>query len=522
MKNQFRFSVFAPSLMLATDKYKLSHHKMIDPSVSEVYTNITPRSARYAGLYPDADNKALIVGVRRAVGYIHELAWQFFDTPWSQLSDYYGDVLRPSMPANADYDGLLTMYKNLHNIGYLPLHIKALPEGSRCPIKVPFATIRNTDPTTAYLTNYLETPINSEIWKTIVDGSRAYELLRFLMAAAIKTTGTAAGVEFQAHDFSGRGMSGIMDFSNTGLGHISCFTGSDTTSSLEVVHRYYATRVGELISTSPPATEHMVMSLGGQNNERELFRHLIQDLYPTGIVSIVSDTWDYWNTVSSIAASLKDVILARTPDATGFPAKVVFRPDSSDPVKVICGDPDAPVGSLEYKGSVQILWEIFGGTVTSQGYKLLNDKVGLIYGDSITPERLRLIVKGLIDKGFASTNVVFGVGSFTYQYVTRDNFSIATKATWAKVSGQSVNLIKDPKTDPGKKSATGLLHVGKDSLGNFYLKENCSVEEEASGYLQSLSRNGVFVDVAPYWTDIRKSVVQQALQQGADLDLLLA
>lgn len=513
---------FAPSLMLATDKYKLSHHKMIDPEVTEIYTNITPRSAKYAGLYPDADNKALVVGTRRAIGYIQDLALVFFDTPWAELSDYYNDVLRPSMPANADYPGLLAMYKNLHRIGYLPFHIKTLPEGSRCPIKVPFVTIRNTTPDTAYLTNYLETPINAEIWKTVVDASRAYELLRFLCAAALKTTGTVEGVEYQAHDFSARGMSGIMDFTNTGLGHISCFVGSDTTATLEVVNRYYRTRPTDVISSSPPATEHMVMSLRGQSNERELFRHLLEDVYPTGIISIVSDTWDYWHILTSIVPSLKDVILARRPDESGAPAKFVVRPDSGDPVKVICGDPDAPIGSPEYKGSIEILWDIFGGLTTPQGYKVLNSKIGLIYGDSITPDRLRLIVKGLIDKGFASTNVVFGIGSFTYQYVTRDNFSLATKATWAQVSGYPVNLIKDPKTDPGKKSATGLLQVRKDPRGNFYLKENCTAEEEASGYLQSLSLNGEFVTPAPYWTDIRDGVVKQAIQQGADLDMLLA
>ena len=170
------------------------------------------------------------------------------------------------------------------------------------------------------------------------------------------------------------------------------------------------------------------MCMGGLDDEIGTFRRLITELYPTGIVSIVSDTWDFWRVVTEYASLLKDTILSRPGDPMGF-AKVVFRPDSGDPVKVIAGDPDAPVGSPEYKGAVECLWDIFGGTITATGHKLLDSHVGVIYGDSITLARAAAILEALHQKGFASANIVFGIGSFTYQMCTRDNFGMAVKAT---------------------------------------------------------------------------------------------
>jgi nicotinamide phosphoribosyltransferase len=187
---------------------------------------------------------------------------------------------------------------------------------------------------------------------------------------------------------------------------------------------------------------------------RDTYKRLITKIVPSGIISIVSDTWDYWAVLTDIAPSLKEEIMARD-------GCVVFRPDSGDPVKIICGDPDAPEGTPAHKGSLQILWEEFGGTVNEEGYKQLDSHVGLIYGDSITLTRAYQILNSLEKAGFASSNIVFGIGSFTYQYVTRDTFGMAIKATYCTVDGQNRLLFKDPVTDngAGKKSLKGLYQI---------------------------------------------------------------
>src|SRR6202000_2624070 len=166
--------------------------------------------------------------------------------------------------------------------------------------------------------------------------------------------------------------------------------------------------------------------------------------------------------------------------------------DSGDPVKIIIGDTDAPAGSPEYKGAIECMWEIFGGTITPKGYKLLDGHIGLIYGDSITTERQFAILEGLKQKGFASYHVVLGIGSYTYEYVTRDTFGFAMKATYGEVNGEGRDIFKDPKTDDGtKKSARGLMQVYRDSdTGKLTLKDRCTWEEEGQGELKSVFKDG--------------------------------
>jgi nicotinamide phosphoribosyltransferase len=226
------------------------------------------------------------------------------------------------------------------------------------------------------------------------------------------------------------------------------------------------------------ATEREKLEYG----EFQHMRRLITELYPTGIISIVSDTWDFWHVINMYLPILKTDIMARN-------GKVVIRPDSGDPVKIICGDLLAPKDSSQYKGAVECLWDIFGGTINSRGFKELDPHIGLIYGDSITLNRASMILEQLEVKGFASSNIVFGVGSYTYEYVTRDTFGFAMKATSGVVNGQRRDIFKCPKTDNGdKKSAKGLLRVA-------YVKHKLVLEEqvdeigEAVGLLQP-----VFID----------------------------
>jgi nicotinamide phosphoribosyltransferase len=242
------------------------------------------------------------------------------------------------------------------------------------------------------------------------------------------------------------------------------------------------------------------MCAGGMDTEVETFRRLITE-YPSGVLSIVSDTWDFWNVITNTAKELKQQILDRTPDSLGL-AKVVFRPDSGDPVKIICGDPAAKEGSPEQKGAVECLAEIFGTTTNDKGYKTLNQRVGLIYGDSITLQRANEILQQLANKGYASDNIVFGIGSYTFQYNTRDTFGFAMKATYVEVNGQGLPIFKAPKTDSGmKKSAKGLLRVTGTS-GNFKLDNLVSKEEANSGELQLVYKDGKIIKSESF-ADIR-------------------
>jgi nicotinamide phosphoribosyltransferase len=286
-------------------------------------------------------------------------------------------------------------------------------------------------------------------------------------------------------------MSNALAAAASGAGHLLSFTGTDSLPALEWIENYYgdthfAGKPNGFIGGSVAATEHSVMCAGGDLNETETFDRLL-DLYPTGIVSVVSDTWDLWNVLTNILPSLKDKIMARD-------GKLVIRPDSGDPVDIICGTHPMPRwldATPAEKGVVQLLWEEFGGTVNAAGYKELDPHVGAIYGDSINYDRAQAIAERLAAKGFASTNIVLGVGSYTYQYVTRDTFGSAMKATWAEVDGEGRDLFKDPVTDNGlKKSAVGRLAVLPGAHGGMRLVNRATPEQEAQSMLRPVWEDG--------------------------------
>ena len=470
----------------AIDFYKADHRRQYPVGTEYVYANFTPRSSRLAKMLPDFDDKIVFFGLQGFIKHFLIETWNegFFNQPKAKVVAAYKRRMDNSLGEGAVP---VEHIEALHDLGYLPLKIKALPEGSRVNIKVPVLTIINTDPNFFWLTNYIETVLSAELWKSCTTASIAYEYKRFLTQYAEKTGAALDFVPVQGHDFSSRGMSGIYDAAQSGVGHLTSFIGTDSVASIDYAEEYYnATGV---VGVSVPATEHSVMCMGSEESEIETFRRLICELYPAGVVSIVSDTWDFWRVITEFSVELKAEILKRQPNALGL-AKVVFRPDSGDPVKIICGDPDAKRDSPAYKGAVQCLWEIFGGTETAQGYKVLNERVGLIYGDSITLERAQNILKGLEAKGFASNNLVFGIGSYTYNYLTRDSFGFAVKATWGQVNGVGRELFKDPVTDSGvKKSAKGLLRVEQTENG-FELFDQQSFEQEKMGALQTVFENG--------------------------------
>lgn len=456
--------------ILYKDFYKTDHRRQYPEGTNLIYSNLTPRGSRIDGI-----DKVVVFGIQYFIKdyLIRRFNEGFFNQPKEKVIDAYKRRMDTALGPNAFP---LEHLEQLHDLGYLPIHIKALPEGSLCPMRVPFLTIYNTKPEFFWLTNFLETIMCNVIWGAINSATIAKRYKEILTDYANLTSDMPDFVQWQGHDFSMRGMFGFEASLISGMAHLLSFTGTDTIPAIDALENFYgANAEQELIGGSVPATEHSVMCMGGQEDEVDTYKRLLTKVYPTGIVSIVSDTWDYWSVITDLLPKLKDVIMGRE-------GKLVIRPDSGDPVEIICGTNNT-------KGTIELLWDLFGGTINSKGFKQLDPHIGLIYGDSITIERCQQICEGLRRKGFASTNVVLGIGSYTYQYNTRDTFGFAMKSTYGEINGKPYNIFKKPKTDSGiKNSAKGLLRVNI----NYQLIEEVDWTSEG-GLLETVFVDGTLV-----------------------------
>jgi nicotinamide phosphoribosyltransferase len=436
--------------LTAIDFYKADHRRQYPDGTTEVYSNFTARSSRNPEI-----KEILFFGLQYFIKDYLLKSWQyrFFQQPKEEVVATYKRRMDYALGKDAIS---MEHIEALHDLGYLPIRIKALSEGSLVPIGVPFITIVNTDPRFFWLTNYIETIMSCYLWKPITSATTAYQYRKLLHQYALKTGSSTDFVKFQGHDFSFRGMSGPQDAAASGAAHLLSFSGTDTVIAIDFLEDFYdADAEKELVGCSVPATEHSVMCMGGQETELETFRRLITKVYPKGIVSIVSDSWDFWKVITEYLPQLHKIIAQRE-------GKLVIRPDSGDPVKIICGDSYAEPNSPQNLGVVRCLWNIFGGG-TKDGYKHLDSHISVIYGDSISLDRATEILEQLRRAGFASDNIVFGIGSYTYQYVTRDTFGFAIKSTSGVVNGERRDIFKCPATDDGtKKSAKGLLRVDKE------------------------------------------------------------
>lgn len=575
--------VFAPHMV---DCYKLGHAAMYTAGTDFLYSNLTPRSNKYfkAQAAKDYDGKMVVFGTQGSVMEIVE-DWNdsFFSKPKADVIRRYRRRLNGLLG-----EGVVSTARMeaLHDLGYLPLEIRAIDEGARIGMKVPMLTIKNTIPEFFWLVNYLETALSNQIWQMTTNATIAYEYKRILVAAALRTGAAVEGVLFQGHDFSMRGMPGYVAASRSGSGHLASFGGTDTVGAVDYIEDYYGFGLdldAYFIAGSIPATEHAVSSSniltrvakmeaeGAQGDvrldaETRFLFDYITKLNPTGFCSYVADTYNYWDVLTKVLTNddVKFAIMARD-------GRLVIRPDSGDPVDIICGTIEGHYDTLqdaewqiedmhrteaaeacegsycmgcdsydaivyitseskyykittefeynrhdkqyyyvdesdtsseevqptpEMKGSIQVLWEIFGGTVNEKGFKELDSHIGLIYGDSITLARAQKITDKLESMGFASTNVVFGIGSYTYQCNTRDTFGTAMKATGTGVEGDFFEIYKDPATgDKLKQSAKGLLYVSKDEDGNYILEDQVTAEKEQSGELKLRFKDGEFFNV---------------------------
>lgn len=566
------FDLFAPTV---TDGYKVGHRPLYPEGTNFAYSNGTFRSDRI--FISDKsksrfwDGKVVWVGIQGALREINGL-WKrsFFDKPKDAVCKRYARRMNAYLG-----DGMVNVecFEKLHDLGYLPIEVLSIKEGSRVNMNVPVYTVYNTVPEFFWVVNYLETLMSALVWKMTTNATIAYEYRRTLEFWAKETGVDMSYVDIQGHDFSFRGLSGPEDAARVGLGHLVVFKGTDTLPAIDYAEdMYFADVTKEFVACSVVATEHAVATSNILFNvskllkeisskcadasvdvtelravgELEFIKEVLTVKHPKGIVSLVSDSFDFWKVITEIAPALKQEILSRQPDANGF-AKTVFRPDSGDPVKVICGSAFeidtisqetlqnawekgyeyvyciTPFGyyhkiipifadgfthavyhtavvepTAEMKGAVHCLFETFGGTKNDLGYVTLHERVGLIYGDSITVQRADEILRRLAKKQFASNNIVFGIGSYTYQYNSRDTHGFAVKSTVVRVDDEIVELFKAPKTekDTLKKSAKGFLKVVKDEAGNFVLEQEQEIDiddvAEASGELKRIFRNSEF------------------------------
>ena len=537
--------IFAP---FAADWYKPGHKPMYNQNTKLIFSNLTPRNDKNFAHYADKNARGVIVlGLRRMVMDSMVGMWKkFFKMKREAAVKKFARMSKNALGAAAPS---AECWGELHDLGYLPVEIRALPEGILSPIGIPVYTIHNTVEKFFWVTNYIETLMSTESWKTITNATAAFQYKRVAMSYALATCDNVDHVNFQCHDFSLRGLSNVEDGYKSGIAHLASFTGTDNILAIEAVHEYYGIDDDQFVAGSIPASEHSVATtnisrivkdleehfphLAGDVDglrylaEKEFLLTFIRDIVPEGFCSYVADSYDYWAVLTRILPELKEEIMMRN-------GRLVVRPDSGDPVKVVAGynivseeelenikpyevedllvstkngyfEPryslttqtwviDAECQQIprhEAVGSIQVLWEIFGGQVNSKGYKVLDSHIGMIYGDSITVKREIEILKRLKANGFASSNIVFGVGSFTYQFNTRDTFGIAVKATGCFIDDYEIMVSKEPKTDPNKRSAKGFIKVVRKD-GILHQVDNISFEEinDEDNLLQPIFRNG--------------------------------
>ena len=777
--------------MFWADFYKISHYLMGEKGTEKLYSTLTPRHSRIEGI-----NEVVFFGLQGFIKdyIIEQFNVGFFKVKKSKVIKRYKRLISCTLGDDcADSSHI----EALHDLGYLPIRIKAVKEGTLIPMRVPVFTIESTDKNFYWLPLFMETFISANIWKVITSTTIVKKYRDICEKWAEKTCDSKDHIQWQCHNFSYRGMSGNEDATTTGAGHLLYFTGTDTIPSIPYLEDYYGANVEkELVGASVKATEHSIQC--GYQDDLRYFKRMLE-IDPTGIVSIVSDGYDYFNVIGNILPELKNDIMTRSgklvirPDCYddkteiltnngwklfkdlnresdlvaqfdngninftkplnyidehycgeminfksiknkidllvtpnhrmlrfnnemnrfevkeakdikyyynynlpvsglkqgiintltsydklmiafqadgrckikedrnvgilggkyilefqfakqrkidklkeiceqgGFEYKIskptsnelskshenwndqstfyvymdekplkmfyewvdftdksyiwcrefinevsnwdasirdndrikfdntnksdaeivqvasvmsgyrstftesvdnrsnkfnnintvhivphrscvegqavkkevisydgriycvtvpsgmlvirrneqiVISGNSGNPIKIICGDKES-TEELVKKGSVEDLWDIFGGTINSKGYKVLDSHVGLIYGDSITPEYAEEILKQLEEKGFASSNIVFGVGSYSLGYYTRDTFAFAMKATYTIINGEERFIFKDPKTDNGiKKSQRGMVAVLQGEDGKIYFKDGLNAKDK--------------------------------------------
>ncbi|AYV78294.1 MAG: nicotinate phosphoribosyltransferase [Edafosvirus sp.] len=456
------------NILLATDVYKLGHLEQYVDGCTNVYSYLMARSNKNY-------ERSVFFGLQY---YLKE----YLSRPITkEMADDF--LIKRKQILGSNSEDVINKIYALAKLGYFPLKIKAVPEGTVIENRNVLMTITNTLPEFYWVVGFVESLL-LKVWYSTTVATTSFHYRQTVEKYFNETVDADQNFlkPFQVHDFGYRGDSSEESAGISGMSHALSFIGSDTVVTLPFANKYYnGESENKPIILSVPASEHSTMCSFGVDNELGAYRHMLKT-YPTGIVSIVSDTYDIWRVLTDYAEILKEDILKRD-------GKVVFRPDSGNPEYIICGDPTAIPNSNAWKGAIRLLDEKFGSTVNKKGFKVLNPKVGLIYGDGMYLARYMKTLERLKEMGYASSNLVIGVGGIL-RFHSRDTLGFAIKATNVIVNGKSMAIKKDPITDPGKKSHTGLLMLDKELDGSWVTKDNVSIDDEEKGYLKIVFDNG--------------------------------
>lgn len=448
------------NLLLLADAYKYSHHKLYIPGTTKIYSYLESRG----GLFDETVFYGLQYFLKQ---YLEGQAFtkENVDEAEQVLNEVFG---RTGVFKRENFDYILNKYG-----GRLPVRIKAVPEGSVVPVKNVLLTIENTDPQCYWLTNFLETLL-MQVWYPSTVATLSREIRKTVTHYFDKTVDaqTHGAIDFVLNDFGFRGVSSVESAGLGGSAHLVNFMGSDTVYASAFAKKYYDAK--QTYGLSVPATEHSIMTLLGKEGEPEVFEHVL-NAYPEGILSCVSDSYDIFNAVENLwGTEFKDQILQRN-------GRLVIRPDSGDPVKTLLK-------------VFNILFDKFGFTVNTKGYKVLPPQVRVIQGDGIDYESISTIYEALTAHGVAAENLVLGMGGALLQKVNRDTQKFALKCSYAEVNGQAVEVKKSPMemnaqgeiVKSFKTSKAGKLKLVKSENGFTTVNEH----EQGTDLLQTVFENG--------------------------------
>lgn len=326
---------------------------------------------------------------------------------------------------------------DIADLGYLPIRIQAVKEGTILPVKNVLVQLENTDPRFPWLTSFIETPLLRAIWYPTTVATKSRSIKNVMKEYLLKTTDDLSSLDFMLHDFGARGVSSYESSGIGGVAHLMNFRGTDTLSTLDFASDFYGCGMA---GHSVDAMEHATVTSWGRDGEQDAYENAI-DAYskPGKIFSIVPDSYDMERAVRDmLGTALKDKI-----ETLG--GRCVIRPDSGEPIRNILW-------------ILRTLEEKFGVRVNAKSFKVLPDYLRILQGDGVNEAAIIRIFEAVMIAGYSVENLVFGMGSELLQIVNRDDMRFAMKCNAIKrEGGYWENVVKDPKTDPSKRSKAGRL-----------------------------------------------------------------